>query len=90
MQTSLPVRKRLSSAQKNKILQTYQRSPLTQKEFAAQAVIGVSTLHSWLRKATVKQGDGGSGFLAVPNLLSAAPAAPTYRIQWPGGLSLTS
>ena len=26
--------------------------------------------------------------MAVPNLLSAAPAAPAYRLQWPGGLSL--
>jgi hypothetical protein len=56
-------------------------------EFAAHAGIGVSTLAAWLRKAAVKK-EGGFSFVAMPNLLSAAPVAPAYRLQWPGGLSL--
>ena len=60
---------------------------MTQKEFAAQTGIGVSTLANWLRKADLNKA-GRSSFVAVPNLLSALPAAPAYRLQWPGGLSL--
>jgi hypothetical protein len=61
---------------------------MTQKEFAAQAGISVSTLQAWLRKAPVGPSAGDSVFVAVPNLLSASPVASAYRLQWPGGLSL--
>lgn len=87
MQNSSPVRKYSTPARREKILQAYRRSQLPQKEFAAQAGIGVSTLAAWLRKAAAKK-EGDSSFVAVPNLLSALPAAPAYRLQWPGGLSL--
>lgn len=60
---------------------------MTQKEFAAQAGIGVSTLLAWLRKVEHKKGRG-AGFVAVPNLLAALPAPAVYRLQWPGGLTL--
>jgi hypothetical protein len=87
MQNSSPVRKHSTPAQREKILQACGRSQLPRKEFAAQAGIGVSTLAAWLRKAAVEK-EGGPTFVAVPNLLSAAPAVPAYRLQWPGGLSL--
>src|SRR5271170_767685 len=87
MQNSSRVRKHSTLAHREKILQAYERSQLPQKEFAAQAGIGVSTLATWLRKAAVKK-EGTSSFVAVPNLLSASPAGPAYRLQWPGGLSL--
>jgi len=88
MQTSLRARKHSSPAQRDKILRAYRRSQLTQKQFAAEVGMGLSTLQAWLRKAVVGQDGGRSGFLPVPNLFSASPAASTYRIQWPGGLSL--
>jgi transposase-like protein len=87
MQNKSPVRKYSTPAQREKILQSYQRSQLTQREFAAQAGIGVSTLAVWLRKAAVNQA-GGSSFVAVPNLLPVPSAGPAYRLQWPAGLSL--
>jgi hypothetical protein len=87
MQNSSPVRKHSTPAQREKILQAYGRSHLPQKAFAAQAGIGVSTLAAWLRKAAVQK-EGAASFVAVPNLWSAAPTAPAYRLQWPGGLSL--
>jgi transposase-like protein len=87
MQNSSHARKHSTPAQREKILQSYQRSQLTQKEFAAQAGIGVSTLAAWLRKAAAKK-EGGSSFVAVPNLLPAPPSGPAYRLQWPGGLTL--
>ena len=60
---------------------------MTQKEFAAQAGIGVSTLLAWLRKAE-NHPERRADFVAVPNLLAALPAPAAYRLQWPGGLTL--
>lgn len=88
MQNSSFVRKHLTPAQREKILQSYRRSQLTQREFAAHAGIGVSTLLSWLRRKEAGTAPDSSTFVSVPNLLSAAPAAPAYRLQLPGGLSL--
>ena len=88
MQNSRPIRKHRTAAQREDILQNYLQGHLTQKEFATQAGISVSTLQAWLRKAPARAASIGSGFVAVPNLLSASPASPAYRLQWPGGLSL--
>jgi hypothetical protein len=60
---------------------------LTQKEFAAQVGISLSTLHAWLKKATEAKRPP-PGFVAVPNLLTGRPAPADYRLQWPGGLTL--
>jgi hypothetical protein len=88
MQNPTLVRKHRTAAQRQSILQDYRRSQMPQKEFAAGAGLSISTLQAWLRKAPASQPVGGSVFVAVPNLLSAPPAAPAYRLQWPGGLSL--
>jgi transposase-like protein len=84
MHKSSRLRKHSTPAQREKILQSYQRSQLSQKEFAAQAGISVATLALWRGQASVRK-EGEAAFVAVPNLLSAAPA---FRLQWPGGLSL--
>jgi transposase-like protein len=88
MPNSTLVRKHRTAAQRQSILQDYQRSQRTQKEFAAQAGLSVSTLQAWLRRAPADPPASGSVFVAVPNLLSAAPSASAYRLQWPSGLSL--
>jgi len=88
MENSTFVRKHRTAVQRQRLLQDYGRSRMTQKEFAAQAGLSVSTLQAWLRKAAVRPSAGDSVFVAVPNLLSASSAASAYRLQWPGGLSL--
>jgi len=85
MQRSTRVRRRYTPAQRDKILAAYQRSRLPQQDFAAQAGIGDSTLTLWLRKAAASKVGGQSSFVPVPNLLSAAAAAPAYRLQFPQG-----
>jgi len=87
MQDSSRIGKHATPAQREKILQAYRRTQLTRRDFAAQSGISVSTLAGWLRRAD-DSGKGGSRFVAVPNLLAAAPVAAAYRLQWPGGLSL--
>jgi transposase-like protein len=88
MKNSKPIRKHRTAGQREDILRDYQQSQLTQNEFATQAGISVSTLQAWLRKIPSRAAPPGPAFLAVPNLLPAAPASPAYRLQWPGGLSL--
>jgi len=73
--------------QRAKIIQNYHRAQLSQKEFAAQAGIGVTTLQSWLRKAASAPSPQAK-FLPVPNLLNAAPARSTYRLHLTGGMQL--
>jgi transposase-like protein len=85
MQRVTPVQRRRTPAQRAEILAAYQRSQLTQREFAAQAGIGCSTLMSWLRKAATAKPCRAAAFVPVPNLFSAAAAAPAYRLQFPRG-----
>ena len=73
-------------AQRNKILAAYQCSPLTQKEFAAQAGIGCSTLAAWRRQAAIAKPAGPPPFVPVPNLFPAAVPRPAYRIEFPQGV----
>jgi len=91
METTSSIRKRLTLAQREELLGVYQRSDLTQREFARQAGIGLSTLQNWLRPTTLPcpaPAPAVPAFLPVPNLLSAPPRPPAYRLQWPGGLTL--
>ena len=69
------------------MLTAYRRSGLAQKTFAVQTGIGLSTLQCWLRKEAGAK-NSGAAFVAVPNLFSAAPPTPTYRLQFPRGLIL--
>lgn len=85
MQRSPRVGRRYTPAQRAKILAAYQRSRLTQKDFAAQAGIGHSTLTLWLRKAAAKD-SGTSTFVPVPNLFSVASTTFPYRLQFPRGV----
>ena len=75
-------------AQRANIIQDYRRGQLSQKEFAAQAGIGVTTLQSWLRKAASATPAPRAKFLPVPNLLNALPARLTYRLHLTGGMQL--
>ena len=91
MQTTSSIRKRLTLAQREELLSAYQRSDLTQREFARQQGIGLSSLQNWLRQTACPRPSTAPAvqtFLPVPNLLSVTPCPPAYRIQWPGGMVL--
>jgi hypothetical protein len=88
MSTRQVHRKRLTQAQRDRILQDYRRSELPQREFAAQAGIGLSTLQFWLRKEASRASAARPRFIEVPNLLSSAPAGSTYRLHLAGGMQL--
>ena len=61
---------------------------MTDRDYATQAGVAVATLHAWRRQAAGQRADAPPAFVAVPNLLAAVPAAPGYRLHWPGGASL--
>ena len=88
MPHSLPRRKHMTPAQREKILRAWRASTLPDQAFAAQAGVGVSTLHAWRRRVAARPAGLRTPFVAVPNLLAAGPPALAYRLQWPGGLSL--
>lgn len=85
MQTSSAVRKRLTPAQREKILSAYRRGKLSQREFAAQSGIGLSTLQLWLRKSASPRADAG-GFVELPNLLGQPPGGAVYRLHLKNGV----
>ena len=88
MSTHQVHRKRLTQAQRDRILQDYRRSELPQRDFAAQVGIGLSTLQLWLRKATSRASSPAPRFIEVSNPLSWASAGSTYRVHLAGGMQL--
>jgi hypothetical protein len=89
MRTFQPPRKRLTQAQRARLLEDYHRSELSQRTFAARAGIGLTTLQLWLRKAANQAPAPGPRFIQLPNPLSSAPAATwAYRVHLAGGVHL--
>jgi len=85
MQRTPQVRRGRSPGQQARILAEYQRSGLTQREFAARAGIGYSTLTLWLRKAAANPSEP-SVFVPVPNLFSSTAVTSAYRLVLPKGV----
>jgi hypothetical protein len=88
MQISRPVRKHASRARRERIVQSYRTTQLTQRDFAAQAGISVSTLHKWLQQAASAQPTAKPRFIALPGVVAAPMAGPTYRLVFPSGVAL--
>lgn len=87
MQRTLLIRKYPTASQREKILASYQRSGLTQREFALRERIGLSTLARWLRKVPkLRPGDSSPGFVPVANLLAQASGPACYRLRLPDGV----
>lgn len=86
MQRPTRVRRRYTPAQRSEILAAYPRSQLSQREFAAQAGVGYSTLTLWLSQAATAKSTRPAAFVPVPNLFSAAAPRPAYRLQFPQGM----
>jgi hypothetical protein len=86
MQTTSRVRKHPTLEQRGKVIEDYEQSHLTQKQFAAQRGIALSTLYAWRKKARGEPQGGSSQFVEAPNLFSVPAGPPCYRLRVPGGL----
>lgn len=86
---STPRRHRTASEREH-LLNEYQRSDLTQKEFARRNGISLSCLVAWLRKSKGRCAkDPGASFLPLPVDLSALNRPrPAYKIGFANGHSL--
>ena len=86
-----PVRHHKTPAERADIVAEYPRSQVSQREFAAQHGIALSTLQRWLHLNESDVGSGSPALVEVPNplkpLLGRGPAA-TYRLHFPRGLVL--
>lgn len=79
-----------SGVERARILAAYHRRDLTQREFAAQAGIGYSTLTKWLPQALANAPSPSTStsptFVSVPNLFGGTTPSPSYRVRFPNGL----
>ncbi len=73
-----------------RLLDEYQRSGLTQRQYAERLGVGYSTFTLWLRKArqlsTSDFSPPNVEFVPVQTPLSFG--SPSYQLRWPGGLCL--
>ena len=88
MPTLSSLRKRPTPIHRAEILRGYRRSKLTQREYADQVGIGLSTLRRWLAKGIGGRDSAATAFIQVPNLLAQPVATPPYRLHLAGGVIL--
>jgi transcriptional regulator with XRE-family HTH domain len=81
MQRTPVIRKHVTAARREEIVAGYRRTQLTQREFARQSGIGLSTLQRWAQKAA-----NPPAFVPVANLLAQNTAPVFCRLVLPGGL----
>ena len=87
MQRTPVIRKYSTNVQREKILASYQRCGLTQREFALREGVGLSTLSRWLRGAPkAKPASTAPPFIPVANLLAQTSSPECYRLLLPGGV----
>lgn len=83
--TTAIVRKRYTLAEKQRILEDYGQSGMTQRDFVQHAGISISALHLWLKKSKTSTPESTTTqFLPIANLLGGGQSLPCYRIKLGG------
>ena len=81
-------RKQRSASEQGRILAAWEHCELTDKAFATQQGVAVSTLYAWQRRQRAQAAAAQADLVEIPNLLATgAPSAP-YRLHLPGGRML--
>jgi len=84
MQTPFQRRSRSTKAERQQLLQEYRRSALSQRAFAAQAGIGLSTLAAWLRREPIDRMPKAVEFVSLPGPgVTPEKASAVYRLELP-------
>jgi transposase-like protein len=82
-------RQYLSAAEKAELVAAYERSGLSQRDFASRMGIAVSNLGRWVRNSQeAGPGEGRAALVEVPNLLASGPGSRAYRLHFSKGLML--
>jgi transposase-like protein len=82
-------RQHRTAAEKAELVATYQRSGLSQRDFAQQRGIAPSNIQRWVRQhEEAARGAGPAALVEVPNFLATRPGSGAYRLHFPRGLQL--
>lgn len=82
------VHKRCTPRQREEIVESFRKSSLTQRQFAAQAGISVSGLQLWLRQASASKSVAPVRLVPIPNLIASPASGFPYRLVLPNGVAL--
>jgi DNA-binding transcriptional regulator YiaG len=83
-------RKRLDAAQVAQLIEQYKASGMTQREFAASANIGYSTLTGWLHRRRRSPVQQAKSWVAVDVVKpTPSPALGLYQLELPNGARLS-
>lgn len=89
MQMKSRSRQYLTASEKAELVAAYQRSGLSQRDFAHQHGIAPSNIQRWVRQGeAAARSAGPAALVEVPNLLAPRPGLGAYRLHFPKGLQL--
>jgi hypothetical protein len=89
MQQKSRSRQYLTTGEKAELVAAYQRSGLSQRDFANQHGIAPSNIQRWVRQREgVAPNAGPATLLEVPNLLATRSGPGAYRLHFAQGLQL--
>lgn len=88
MKMKLLSRRYHTAAEKAELIAAYQRSGLSQRDFAQQHGIAPSNIQRWAQQETGAPSQGTAALVEVPNLLASRAGAGAYRVRFPQGLHL--
>jgi transposase-like protein len=82
-------RQYLTTAEKAELVAAYQRSGLSQRDFAQRHRIAPSNIQRWVRqREAAAPRVGPAALVEVPNLLATRPGLETYRLHFAQGRQL--
>jgi hypothetical protein len=82
-------RQYLTAAEKAQIVAAFQRSGLSQRDFAIRHDIAPSNIGRWVHQSqTADQADGQAALVEVPNLLASGTNSGIYRLHFSKGFML--
>jgi transposase-like protein len=82
-------RAQFTAAEKAQIVAAFQRSGLSQRDFATQNGIASSNIQRWVGQSQrADKPEGQAALVEVPNLLASSAGSGTYRLHFPKGLML--
>ena len=88
MQSRFRTGPRKTPAERTEILVARAQSELSDRQFAAQHGIAVTTLYRWQRQGPAPARSEGATLIEIAPLLRTRPAPTGYRLHFPRGLIL--
>ena len=88
MRSKAPTRPHRSVSEQARILVAWQHCELTDRAFAAQQGVAVSSLYAWQRRQRALATAAQAQLVEVPNVFAKDPDPAAYRLHLPGGRML--